>query len=60
LSTILKVSLAISEGENFLISKEEKQDFVTPLGWADSSERGFCEGLQILCPPVEVVCVCAL
>lgn len=30
-----------------------------PLGWADSSEMGFCEGLQIWCP-VEVICFFAL
>lgn len=34
-------------------------DFVMPLGWADSSERGFCEGLQIQCP-VAVICFFAL
>lgn len=30
-----------------------------PLGWADSSEMGFCEGLQIWCS-VEVICFFAL
>ena len=35
-------------------------DFVMPFGRADdSSERGFCEGLQIRCP-IEVICFFAL